>query len=110
MTYLLLETIRGVLSDKVLNDSFQPFLVDLNIAIKEDNINVLEPVKDSITGYLEPMLDDHNGVIEFTSMFERTVKTFGLEENKELIPFFKSTLEQLLKDILENYSKIDNQI
>lgn len=110
MTYLLLETIRGLLINKVLNDSLQPFLVDLNNAIKENDEDVLEPVKNSITEYLEPSLDDHDDVIRFVLAFKETIKSFGLEDNEELVPFFETTVKQLLDDVLNNYSEFDNQI
>jgi hypothetical protein len=109
MTYLLLETVRGALSNKVLNNSFQPFLVDLNTAIKENDKDVLEPVKNSITEFLEPSLDDHDDVIRFVLAFKKTIKTFGLENNKELVPFFETTVKQVLYDALNEYSEVDNK-
>jgi hypothetical protein len=108
MTYLFLETLRGALTNKILNDSFQPFLVDLNTAIKNDETNVLEAAKDCIVSYYEPLIDDHNDVENFTLLFKDTVKAFDLEEKEELAPFFNTTLKQLLRDILDNYAEADN--
>ena len=107
MTYLFLETTRGRITNNVLNDSFQPFIADLNTAVVEQEEDVLEVVKDSIESYFEPMVDDHNDVKNFVSLFKATLNSLGLAENEDVVSFFVKTMDELLVDIIRSYEEAD---
>jgi hypothetical protein len=107
MTYLFLETVRGQITNNVLNDSFQPFIFDLNVAVINKEKDVLKAVQDSIEEYFEPMIDDENNVNDFIALFKGTLKSLGLDDNKDVVLFFEKTLKELLVEILELYAEND---
>jgi hypothetical protein len=107
MTYLFLETVRGQITNNILNDSFQPFVVDLNSAVVNKEKDVLESVQDSIESYFESMIDDQSDVDNFISLFKETLKSLGLAENEDVVSFFEKTLKELLVEIVELYTEND---
>lgn len=101
MTYLFLETVEGGLSNHKLNDSFQPFLTDLEEAIKNDQKESLEAVENSVVDYYEPLLDSEEGTKRHVNAIIGTLQSLVLSsELKE--QFFKKTLENLWEEKKED--------
>lgn len=98
MNYLLIEAIHGNIANSIVKDSFQVYIIDLNTAITENKTEVLEPVRDCIEGYFDPIINDDAEITSFINALDTTLKNFGLDDSTEICPFFKIELEKILNN------------
>lgn len=88
LTYLFLKTAQGYITNEYLNDSFQPFLVDLSQGITKNDSDV--------------------SVARESFLEELTEGNFPLDKMDELLVQLNSTVENILGDsdaTLSNFFK-----
>ena len=95
LTYLLLETAEGKLTNKTVNTTFQAFLFDLNNAIKENDIEDLEAVRNSILEYYETSVETEEQIKEVLNKLESAFNAWHFE-----YPAILNLAEEVLKELL----------
>lgn len=101
MTYLFLETVREEMGNSVVNNSLQPFVVDLHNAIENNEAEVLDVVQECILEYYSPLIELSTEKKFYVSrqvrFVKETLKRLGLAENTNVAVFVEEILKNNFK-------------
>lgn len=98
LTFLLLETVEGKLTNSTLNDTFQGFLHDLNGTIQDNSvhdIHDLEAVRNSIYEYYENHVENEKDIEKIAQKLEHTFGAWHFEY-PAIIKLAKDVLMELV--------------
>lgn len=104
MTHLFLETFRGEMGNNVVNDSLQPFVVDLHNAIEnsEKEREVLNVVQECIVEYYSPLIESSTEkevyICRQIQFLNETLERLGLKENTNVAVFLEEILTYNFKE------------
>ena len=95
MTYLLLETAEGKLTNRMVNESFEPFLLDLIEAIETNEWPHLEPVRNSILEYYRTDVKTEQGIENLLGKIEDMFNAWHVS-CPEILRLAREVLKELL--------------